>query len=104
MTPTIEDKKYDELESILLAIEVPHWDWLRCKGTTPNVYQAIIDAMFAASLNRQGLTRVEDLIAELKTWVTANSENHTDMDIAYWNVIKYLERLKSMPLPNKPSI
>jgi len=57
-----------------------------------------------ASLNRQGWTRVEDLIAELKTWVTANSENHTDMDIAYWNVIKYLERLKSMPLPNETTI
>lgn len=30
---------------ILESKEVPHWDWLRMKATTPSVYNAIIEAM-----------------------------------------------------------
>ncbi len=53
---TISDKKYLQhygvtrqeylsAEEVLLKIEVEYFDWLRCKGATPNVYNAIIRAM-----------------------------------------------------------
>jgi len=39
----MSNKEYEEIESIILSKEVPHFDWLRCKGTTPSVYHAIVE-------------------------------------------------------------
>jgi hypothetical protein len=46
---TIPKEEYEELENILLKQEVKYWDWLRCKGTTPTVYQGIMNAMYEAN-------------------------------------------------------
>ena len=37
---------YETIEKLLLAKEVPHFDWLRLKGNVPNVYQAIIEVAY----------------------------------------------------------
>ena len=41
------DEQYNKAEEILLNKKVKYFDWLRMKGVTPSVYQAIIEAMEA---------------------------------------------------------
>ncbi len=41
----MENKKDKSAEEILLSKKVKYWDWLRMKGTTPSVYNAILEAM-----------------------------------------------------------
>jgi hypothetical protein len=45
MKTEITPEEYSQAESILLSKEVKYWDWLRMKGTTPDPYNAIIEAM-----------------------------------------------------------
>jgi len=92
---TIEPDVYDKLEAILLKQDVPHWDWLRCKGTTPNVYQAIINAMHLASLqtpSNEKYWRERCELSELMYLKLNMGESHRE-------IYEQWQRLKSTPIP-----
>jgi len=64
------DETYEQIENILLGKEVKHLDWLRVKGTTPAMYQAIIETASAySSLQNQSLIdRVKELDGDVEGW------------------------------------
>jgi len=43
----VEDENIDKinLELILISQPVKYFDWMRCKGNTPEMYEAILNAM-----------------------------------------------------------
>jgi len=62
-------------EEILLSKEVKYFDWLRMKGTTPSVYDAILEAMRELARERA---------IGLMNWAAKNRYVFIDYGTGFW--------------------